>query len=185
MKKSIEHTFTYQREAKLRRRKLLRGAAVVCLVSLPICAFYAGPDLYDTPEIWSANEMRVAALLKEISGATSDYAKAHNGACPESIAELAGMEAVPEGIAAADRSVMGEKAVPFWGYYFVMIKKRGGENLSPGQVYGICAFPAFYGESGINTTYASPAGEILIKDLNGAAPQTDANFFEDGSWNLL
>ncbi len=73
--------------------------------------------------------------------------------------------------------VLGEKPVPFHGYYFKLLSMgwdgsgavvlNGGKNHHP-HMFGICAYPAEYGKTGRRTfVITEMMMDPLWKDLGG------------------
>jgi len=100
--------------------------------------------------------------------------------------------AANEGYAGAGR------AAPYHGYYFKVLTGQGsqapgGERswIVQGRMtggFGLLAWPAEYGSSGVMTFLVGPDGEIREKDLGPETPRAAAaitTFDPDSTWSAL
>lgn len=153
-----------------------------------------------------ANEMDAVEICKGYVEAQQKYAYDHakNG-MPEYAARLmstpgqhdglywegGGEPLIPEGLAQA-----GSK--PYHGYYFRILESQGPN--APGRAhaymvggklmggFGLVAWPAEYGVSGIHTFMVNHNGTVFEKDIEpaaGKAPAAVTRFDPDGSWTKV
>jgi hypothetical protein len=150
-----------------------------------------------------ANEMDAVEICKGYVEAQQKYAEDHgkNG-MPKYAARLtstpgqhdglysegAGEPLIPEGLAQA-----GSK--PYHGYYFRILDEQGPNAPGGAHAYrvggklmggfGLVAWPAEYGVSGIHTFIVNHNSTVFEKDLepaDGKAPAPLTRFDPDGSW---
>jgi hypothetical protein len=89
----------------------------------------------------------------------------------------------------------GGKRVPYWGYYYRILKAQGEhapggayEYVARGHMIGgfaLVAYPAEYGASGVMTFVVNHDGVVYQKDLGpntGAIARAMATFDPDGTW---
>jgi hypothetical protein len=110
--------------------------------------------------------------------------------------EGAGESLVPAGLAqAAWDGAQKSGAKPYHGYYFRVLEEQGSNAPGGAHVYtvkgkmiggfGLVAWPAEYGVSGIHTFIVSHNGIVYEKDFEparGKAPAPVTRFDPDGSW---
>jgi Protein of unknown function (DUF2950) len=103
---------------------------------------------------------------------------------------------VPEGFAQAERDGTGrEHAKPYHGYYFRILEKQGSDAPGGAHIYivknkliggfGLVAWPAEYGVTGIHTFIVNQSGVVFQKDIAlvpGQAAITVTSFDPDHSW---
>lgn len=102
-------------------------------------------------------------------------------------------ELVPAGFAAADGSLPGKK--PYHGYYFRVLTGQG--SSAPGGAhrylagnvmlggFGLVAWPAEYGVTGIHTFVVNQDGQVFEKDLGARTAAAEASitrYDPDDSW---
>lgn len=105
---------------------------------------------------------------------------------------------VPEGFAMAEVSAPGVHRKPYHGYYFRVLKEQGPD--APGGThkyvvggamiggFGLIAWPAEYGVSGIHTFIVNQDGLVYEKDLGtrtGSLALAVHSYDPDDSWNLV
>jgi hypothetical protein len=128
-----------------------------------------------------------ATRLIGVKGAYDGLDWKTDGALPEAL--------VNAGI--ADKADEANSAVPYYGYYFRILKAQGKHApggaesyLSNGQMTGgfaFVAYPAEYRSSGVKTFIAGPDGIVYEKDLG---PETTKNansmtqYAPDPSWHV-
>jgi hypothetical protein len=87
---------------------------------------------------------------------------------------------------------------PYWGYYFVMLDKQGSDAKGGAKTYivngkmtggfGVLAYPAQYGDSGIMTFIINQNGLVYEKDLGKTTEQLASGIEEfnpDKSWKAV
>ena len=119
----------------------------------------------------------------------------HDGLYWESAGESA---LVPRGFADAEWSGRNGKAKPYHGYYFRILDAQGPDASGGAHDYrvknkliggfGLVAWPAQYGVTGIHTFIVNQNGVVYQKDIapssnGGASPVTLFN--PDSSWSLV
>jgi Protein of unknown function (DUF2950) len=117
--------------------------------------------------------------------------------------EVEGQPRSPLGPYAANASAEGYKAdpnhhQPFHGYYFAILTKQGPD--APGGAkdyvvngkmtggYGVVAYPAKYGDSGVMTFIVDKDGVVLEKDLGQTTQEVASamtSFNPDKSWVIV
>jgi Protein of unknown function (DUF2950) len=163
--------------------------------ALEVRARRVGANELDAIEICAGYvEAQQAYAAERRSGAsTMEYAKVimsspgeKNGLYPE---------LVPEGFAQAAMETPGHKAKPYHGYYFRVLKEQGpnapggphkyvaGKYMIGG--FGLIAWPAEYGVTGVHTFIVNQDNTVYEKDL-GAQTATLApasvRYDPDSSW---
>lgn len=163
--------------------------------SLEVRARRVGANELDAIEICAGYvEAQKAYAAEHRSGAaTMEYARVimsspgqKNGLYPE---------LVPEGFADAAMETPGHKAKPYHGYYFRVLKEQGpnapggphkyvaGKYMIGG--FGLVAWPAQYGVTGVHTFIVNQDNTVYEKDL-GAQTATLApalvRYDPDNSW---
>jgi hypothetical protein len=92
----------------------------------------------------------------------------------------------------------GERPAPYHGYYFKILKRQG-PNASGGEVdyvvngkmvkgFGLVAYPALYGVSGIMTFMVNQDGVVFEKNLGSATGETAKNikaYNPDKTWEKV
>ena len=94
--------------------------------------------------------------------------------------------------------VQPEKHQPFEGYYFAMLKKQGSDSQGGAKSFvvdgkmtggfGLVAYPAKYGDSGIMTFIVNQNGVIFQKDLGKETEEIASamtEFNPDKTWTAL
>jgi hypothetical protein len=171
------------------------------LGSLEIRARRVGANELDAIEICAGYvEAQQAYAAQHRSGATTmEYAKAivsSPGQKDGLYQPGASPELVPQGFADAAMETPGHKAKPYHGYYFRILREQGPN--APGGThkyvagkfmiggFGLVAWPADYGVSGVHTFIVNQDGTVYEKDL-GAQTSTLAaalvRYDPDSSWN--
>jgi len=167
------------------------------LGSLEIRARRVGANELDAIEICAGYvEAQKAFADEHRSGApTMEYAKAiRNGLYKASAAQ----ELVPQGFADAAVDGPGEKAKPYHGYYFRILTAQGPNapggphNYVAGKYmiggFGLIAWPAEYGVTGVHTFIVNQNGIVHEKDL-GAQTATAAaaitRYDPDSTWEMV
>jgi hypothetical protein len=103
---------------------------------------------------------------------------------------------VPKAFAQAEVEKATSKAKPYHGYYFRVLKAQGpsspggehnylvknGKEIALIGGFGLVAWPAQYGASGIHTFIVSADGVVFEKDLKGAPVDV---FDPDASWHRV
>ncbi len=110
----------------------------------------------------------------------------------------ASTELVPEGFARAVPSVSNRGAKPYHGYFFRVLTEQGAN--APGGAhnylvggamlggFGLVAWPAEYGVSGIQTFIVNHDGEVYEKDFGPPASSLNppvTRYDPDRSWNAV
>jgi hypothetical protein len=105
---------------------------------------------------------------------------------------------VPEGFANADAGSAGGNRKPYHGYYFRVLKEQGPH--APGGAhryvaggamiggFGLIAWPAEYGVSGIHAFIVNQDGVVYEKDLGartGTLVGAIVSYDPDDSWTLV
>jgi hypothetical protein len=109
--------------------------------------------------------------------------------------------ALPEALATAgisDEESAGNSAVPYYGYYFRILKAQGKHApegmknyLSNDKMTGgfaFVAYPAEYCSSGVKTFVAGPDGVVYEKDLGAETVKTAKSLTQydpDPSWHVV
>lgn len=167
------------------------------LGSLEIRARRVGANELDVIEICTGYvEAQKAYAAEHGSGAaTMEYAKAiRNGLYKPS----ASRELVPERFAEAAVDGPGARPKPYHGYYFRVLTAQGpnapggAHNYLAGKYmiggFGLIAWPAEYGVTGVHTFIVNQDGEVYEKDL-GAMTATAAaaitKYDPDSSWQAV
>jgi hypothetical protein len=116
----------------------------------------------------------------------------HNGLYWEGASE----PLVPEGFAQAEANSIGKgQAKPYHGYYFRILEKQGAAATGGAHIYvvknkliggfGLVAWPAEYGVTGIHTFIVNQNGVVFQKDIapvSGKAAAVVTSFDPDPSW---
>jgi hypothetical protein len=106
---------------------------------------------------------------------------------------------VPEGFAEAEANGIGKgRAKPYHGYYFRILEKQGPAATGGAHMYvlknkliggfGLVAWPAEYGVTGIHTFIVNQNGVVFQKDMAPVAgkPAVAVTSFDpDTSWELV
>lgn len=167
------------------------------LGSLEIRARRVGANELDVIEICAGYvEAQKAFAEQHRSGApTMEYAKAiMNGLYKAGAAQ----ELVPKEFAEASVETAGQKATPYHGYYFRVLTGQGrsapggAHNYVAGKYmiggFGLIAWPAEYGITGVHTFIVNQDGMVYEKDL-GAQSATLAGaitrYDPDTSWTMV
>lgn len=167
------------------------------LGSLEIRARRVGANELDVIEICTGYvEAQKAYAAEHASGAqTMEYAKAiRNGLYKPS----ASRELVPERFAEAAADGPGAKPKPYHGYYFRVLTAQGpnapggAHNYVAGKYmiggFGLIAWPAEYGVTGVHTFIVNQDGIVHEKDL-GAMTATAAaaitKYDPDSTWQMV
>ena len=146
-----------------------------------------------------ADELDAIEICKGYVGAQQAYA-ARQASGKSAVAysqKITGLQ-VPEGFAMADASSPGASRKPYHGYYFRVLKEQGLH--APGGIhkyvmggamiggFGLIAWPAEYGVSGIHAFIVNQDGIVFEKDLGprtGALAGVIASYDPDDSWTLV
>lgn len=146
-----------------------------------------------------ADELDAIEICKGFMGAQEAYAAQQmSGKGVVAYAQkIAGLQ-VPEGFAAADASSGGVNRKPYHGYYFRVLKEQGSH--APGGAhryvangamiggFGLIAWPAEYGVSGIHAFIVNQDGLVYEKDLGartGTLVGAVVSYDPDDSWTLV
>ena len=157
------------------RRKLILGTSVV-LISLAAVPLYR--DFQRSR--MAANATAAAGVCRKYCEAQEIFHRSdHNGdnvlEYAQSLRELDAEHLLPEGVSSAELDAGAPS--PYHGYVFRVLKRQGGKLGMPKdyikdghmtQGYGLVAFRADYGTSGIPTAVISNSGTIYMKDLGVA-----------------
>lgn len=168
--------------------------------ALEVRARRVGANELDAIEICSGYvEAQQAYAAQHRSGApTMEYARAIMSAPGQKnglYAPGASQELVPQGFAEAAMETPGHKAKPYHGYYFRVLTEQGpnapggphkyvaGKFMIGG--FGLVAWPAEYGVTGVHTFIVNQDNTVFEKDLG---PQTSTlapalvRYDPDNSW---
>jgi hypothetical protein len=153
-----------------------------------------------------ANEMDAVEICKGYVEAQQKYAEDHarNG-MPEYALRLMSTpgqhdglywEGAGEPLIPAALAQSGSK--PYHGYYFRILEGQGANAPGGAHAYkvsgkliggfGLVAWPAEYGVSGIHTFIVNQDGTVFERDIEpaaGKAPTTVTRFDPDGSWTKV
>ena len=171
------------------------------LGSLEVRARRVGANELDAIEICAGYvEAQQAYAAQHRSGAsTMEYAKAivsSPGQKDGLYQAGASQELVPQGFADAAVETPGHKAKPYHGYYFHILREQGpnapggphkyvaGKFMIGG--FGLVAWPAEYGVTGIHTFIVNQDGTVFEKDLGAQTSSLAAamvRYDPDTSWN--
>jgi hypothetical protein len=164
------------------------------LGSLEVRARRVGANELDVIEICAGYVEAQNAYAQEhrSGGPTMEYARAiMNGLYKGGAAQ----ELVPKGFAEASVQTAGQKAKPYHGYYFRVLTGQGANapggahNYVAGKYmiggFGLIAWPAEYGVTGVHTFIVNQDAAVYEKDL-GAPTATlapaIARYDPDNSW---
>ena len=144
-------------------RNLLKCAAVL---SLPLALFllFAPSLLLEHRE--GGNESNAVAALRSYERAERAYRQGNpQGEFAQSLLPLLAGGHIAAQLAKADGG--NPQAQAFQGYLFVPVVRRNGTLLNPKSEVSLCAYPAAWDRTGINTFILVPDGTILMKDTQG------------------
>jgi hypothetical protein len=147
-----------------------------------------------------ADELDAIEICKGYVGAQQAYAAQQtSGKGAVAYAQkIASSLQVPEGFAKADVSSAGASRKPYHGYYFRVLKEQGSH--APGGAhryvmngamiggFGLIAWPAEYGASGIHAFIVNQDGLVYEKDLGartGSLVGSIVSYDPDDSWTLV
>jgi hypothetical protein len=136
---------------------------------------------------------RVLAYAQKIVSTPGKQDGLYSDGVPDALVSRAFSEA-----AAADMSTRGKKSEPYHGYYYRVLKSQGPDAAGGAVDYvvkgkmiggfGLIAWPAEYGVSGIETLIVNHDGVVYEKDLGtGTAVQVHqiTRFNPDKSWHRV
>ena len=171
------------------------------LGSLEVRARRVGANELDAIEICAGYvEAQQTYAAQHRSGAsTMEYAKVITSAPGQKDGLYqpgASQELVPQGFADAAMETPGHKAKPYHGYYFRVLREQGSNAPGGPHKYvagkfmiggfGLVAWPAEYGVTGVHTFIVNQDDTVFEKDLG---PQTSSlaaamvRYDPDNSWN--
>ena len=147
-----------------------------------------------------ADEMDAIEICKGYVGAQQAYAAQQmSGKGVVAYAQkIASSLQVPEGFAMAEVGSAGAGRKPYHGYYFRVLKEQGPH--APGGAhryvaggamiggFGLIAWPAEYGVSGIHAFIVNQDGIVFEKDLGPRTTSTAiaiTSYDPDESWNIV
>lgn len=164
------------------------------------------------------NELDAIQVILAYVDAQNDYSEKDHGAGVGAYAQrivsqpgkkdglywpaAAGEEASPLGELVAEATAQGYRVgggrAPFHGYYYKILTKQG-PNVPGGELdyvvrgkmiggFGLVAYPAEYGNSGVMTFVVNHAGTVYQKDLGPQTPRLAeriASFNPDQTWKKV
>jgi hypothetical protein len=130
--------------------------------------------------------------MKEYASHLMSSPGQHDGLFSEGASE----PLVPEGFAQAESTGIGKgSAKPYHGYYFRILEKQGPAATGGAHIYvvknkliggfGLVAWPAQYGVTGIHTFIVNQSGVVFQKDFEpvpGKPAAAVTSFDPDASW---
>lgn len=141
------------------------GGVAFLVLSFPITCAVGLPNLMASRTV--ANETKAIGALMAYGSAQAIYRR-RKGAFATSAAPLGSMRLID--FAGAFQGGPG-KALPYSGYFFLVVTQGPDGPLDPKTQYAVCSYPATYDKSGVLSFYTDQDGSIWQID-NGGKPFT-------------